>query len=321
MRALDRMELERLRFQQGQMLRSRDFRDQKRIEEQLRWWHNRALHGAYGIAGGLEAAFADRAVAVSSGVAYDCFGRELIVPHALGVPLPSLEAGVTPLVLRYPGELSWVAGEEAVPVAVLSAVALATLPAGTKLPASVRYDATLKLLVALGPLSAAAEATLLAISNDAAFTKAVRDLAALSRRAPSVPSARPLARPRIGYGTTIPGSTQWELWIDDTQGAPVFLGFQAAVDTSAAGFTKVPCYFASLATMVTPFEHIEDTSIDGFKFRVLVGPLGRVIESGFAAQLLAIVRALNISICWIGIQHEPGPQFVFSEPEVNHGCA
>src|SRR6266571_1601325 len=45
-------DLERLRYWQGQMLRGRDFRDQLAIAAQLRWWHNRAIHHAFGIAYG-----------------------------------------------------------------------------------------------------------------------------------------------------------------------------------------------------------------------------------------------------------------------------
>jgi hypothetical protein len=43
------VEIERLRYWQGQKLRSRDFRDQMEMAAQLRWWHNRALHQAFGV--------------------------------------------------------------------------------------------------------------------------------------------------------------------------------------------------------------------------------------------------------------------------------
>src|ERR1035438_517824 len=56
MAMVERRELERLRYWQGQMLRSRDFRDDGAIEAQRRWWHNRALHAAFGINYGLQVA-------------------------------------------------------------------------------------------------------------------------------------------------------------------------------------------------------------------------------------------------------------------------
>ena len=45
----EKRKLERVRYWQGQMLRSRDFNDMHAVEEQRRWWHNRALHNAYGV--------------------------------------------------------------------------------------------------------------------------------------------------------------------------------------------------------------------------------------------------------------------------------
>src|SRR6516225_2672470 len=50
----DARNLQRLRYWQGQMLRSRDFRDQLAIEGQLRCWHNRAMHNAFGVASGFK---------------------------------------------------------------------------------------------------------------------------------------------------------------------------------------------------------------------------------------------------------------------------
>src|SRR5918912_56411 len=77
-------EIERLRYWQGQKLGSRDFRDQALIEAQLRWWHNRALHNAFGVSRGLQVtrvpdADAFTALSVARGLAYDCYGRELLL--------------------------------------------------------------------------------------------------------------------------------------------------------------------------------------------------------------------------------------------------
>jgi hypothetical protein len=52
--------------------------------------------------------------------------------------------------------------------------------------------------------------------------------------------ARPLARPHLATGTTVPGQTSWQPWtIDDVE-----IGVQVEVDTSAAGYTTTPHYFA-----------------------------------------------------------------------------
>jgi len=88
MSAPDRPELQRLRYWQGQMLRSRDFRDQAAIEAQLRWWHNRALHNAFGVVEGMEVTQDASSVMVGRGLAYDCFGRELILVQEESIAVP-----------------------------------------------------------------------------------------------------------------------------------------------------------------------------------------------------------------------------------------
>ena len=118
----EKRKLERVRYWQGQMLKSQDFLDIEAAEAQRRWWHNRALHNAYGVAEGLTCSLlpskSPKVVSVSPGVAYDVFGRELILENTLTVPLPSeipenLTAPVS-LLMRYqptsrslqPGEIS-----------------------------------------------------------------------------------------------------------------------------------------------------------------------------------------------------------------------
>ena len=51
-------DIQRLRHVPRELLRSRDFRDQAAFSNQLRWWHNRALHDAFGVASGLSVALA-----------------------------------------------------------------------------------------------------------------------------------------------------------------------------------------------------------------------------------------------------------------------
>ena len=50
---LRRVSPERLQHQTGEALLRRDFADQAAQDDQLRWWHTRALHGAWGISEGL----------------------------------------------------------------------------------------------------------------------------------------------------------------------------------------------------------------------------------------------------------------------------
>jgi hypothetical protein len=84
--------IERLAYWQGQELRSGDFRDQTGSLEQLRWWHDRAAHQVFGVSQGLAVTVKSDAPGtahVGWGLAYDCFGRELILASDQTVPIPS----------------------------------------------------------------------------------------------------------------------------------------------------------------------------------------------------------------------------------------
>ena len=110
--------LERLQHLEGQMLRSRDFRDRVRFDDELLAWHQRALHDAFGVAVGLEVTESEDglAVVVAPGVAYDCTGRAVVLAEEHTVALPPSEPAVSrTLVLRRRGggeigDLCWLAG-------------------------------------------------------------------------------------------------------------------------------------------------------------------------------------------------------------------
>src|SRR5215472_16477607 len=92
MARLEKRKLDRFQYWQGQKLKSRDFRDIQADTAQHRWWHNRALHNAYGIYKGFGVSVStDPFVEVRPGVAYDCFGRELILQttQTVSIPAPS----------------------------------------------------------------------------------------------------------------------------------------------------------------------------------------------------------------------------------------
>ena len=161
-------ELERFLYWQGQTLRSRDFRDQAAVNAQLRWWHNRSLHSAYGLSYGLEVVNdvvnGVAVVHIKCGAAYDCFGRELIVRDGTTVPLPPApQANERRVLVAVDGgqsvEFQWMDSFEWRP--------------SSGLP-------------------------LYAVRGDAGAWK---------REALRTPTARPIARPRIASGETVRGNT------------------------------------------------------------------------------------------------------------------
>src|SRR5262245_25900013 len=96
------LEFERFIYRQGQILASRDFRDQQRMEESLRWMHNTALHNAWGVALGYEFTLSGvgpntwdsgETLTAHPGIAYDYFGRELILAQPVAFTRDVFEDG------------------------------------------------------------------------------------------------------------------------------------------------------------------------------------------------------------------------------------
>jgi hypothetical protein len=347
-------EMQRLKFWQGQKLLSRDFRDQTSYEAQLRWWHNRALHNAYGVSYGFAVTLDDTRVRIDCGVAYDCYGRELILqtPRELTIPAPddkfasvtlvaSFDAGdrsisskelligaggcsskgVAPAIQWQPSDtFRFTEGVALAEISYEPSAHLDSLPTGVRIPAEISrtvfYDGERKLLIAIGGLSTKPEndqvAKLKALSKDAAaYVAAIDKLAAADERSPvldarfTVRRARGFTRPRIGSGQTVPGDTAWELWTEtiiNANGAKVEadLGVQVTIDTSGAGFTEVPCYFAwvegtlwnqiHLNFFPVPIIHIDHETTRRFRVRLWMPSIvtvlgGRIRYANITANL------------------------------------
>ncbi|HYB76588.1 MAG TPA: hypothetical protein VEE85_00175 [Candidatus Bathyarchaeia archaeon] len=337
----ERRTLERVQYWQGQMLRAQDFLTLQGVEAQRRWWHNRAIHNAYGIAEGLSATLIPAngpytGVSVPPGVAYDIFGRELILERTLIIPLPGNVAsnfgGAMSLLMRYkppsrsmhPDEISevcWTA-----PGSVIAGTAEFVWRTGDN-------------------LNPAEGVAVLAVSYSAG---------ALTGPDPNYVqiSAEPLSRPALASGATIPGQTSWELWtagfypiagITDIPFPPVLVGVQTWIDTSAAGFTDVPCYFAWLQGplwssqaqqfLPTLLTNITDASIIGFTFQLVLpapppstgGPEIARPTPPAAAPPYTVVNASNfiqfaqqqgLYVSWIGCQM-PGKACSCSQDSVS----
>ncbi len=329
-------ELQRLRYWQGQKLLSRDFRDQVSYESELRWWHSRALHNAYGVSYGFQVTLDDTHVEINCGVAYDCYGREVILqtPKTMAVPEPDEDFERVTLVASIAAADQHITGREVlmgtvdcssntltpliqwkqsrccqlvdgVPLAEISyepSAPLDSLPSNVRFPPSpdqkIYYDEEKKLLIAIDGLTAEEAAELKKLSDDAAFNAAIDTLVAAGERTPVLNAhfvqrrARALSRPRIGSGATVAGDTAWELWTEiilDPAGnkAPADLGVQVTVDTSGAGFTETPCYFAWLQGTLwdqvhlnffpVPIVHIDRETYRRFRFRLWMPSIIAVI--------------------------------------------
>jgi hypothetical protein len=256
MNETDKRHIERLEYWQGQLLRSSDFRAQVNADNQLRWWHNRALHDAYGVSLGLKATESVDGLRISCGLAYDCEGRELLLGTTVLVAPPEARPAAGPLLL-----LLRMAADE--PVA---------------------HD-----LVACGPCSTSeSQVELVWIGasrvdgrKGVPLARLVWSAAGLPRldSAFEPPRSRPIARPHLGSGMTPPDGTVWEAWMERVSGSASpteTLGLQTRVDTSAAGFARIPVYTAQLNSRARtafyfvppPICHIAEAAPESFVFRI-----------------------------------------------------
>ncbi|MCG5212176.1 hypothetical protein [Streptosporangium sp. KLBMP 9127] len=248
---------QRLRHGHGRRLLRRDFADQVALDDQLRWWHNRALHDAYGVAAGLDVTIADaggtRTAFVGAGLAYDRHGRELPLRDSHRIAVPAGDATLY-LVLAHDG------------TACPSSARHAPGPDGSA--QHTRADGLERLGqgVTLRWVPATCDGVPLAVSDaEAVFAP---------------PRARPFARPRIGHGATVAGQTRWRPWTELIDGEPVQLGVEVEVDTSAVGFTGTPCYFVQVGgamwtsaaplVLLGPIGHVTGATRDRFTYRLLM---------------------------------------------------
>jgi hypothetical protein len=218
---------DRVTYRDGQLLTAQDLRDDKRRIDRLRWLHNRYLHDTWGIALGFEVKKPDsegKAVVVGPGFAMDDSGRELLLAEGLHLTVPDVK-GPQKFVLT----LSY--QEDA---AFRDRSDLAALCVGGGLdPGIERPQITWRQPedVRFGPQVPLVQVKVVDRAIQGELDSRVRR------------NARPLVRPHIGWGTTEAGRTGWRIW---QEGEQENLGLEAVVDTSEAGFSHTPFYFAVL---------------------------------------------------------------------------
>lgn len=303
----DPVDLQRLRYQQGQQLRSRDRRDQVAIEAQLRAWHNRAMHNAFGIVEGFEVEFEADSAVVQPGLAYDARGRELILQRPRTINFPRIDPTETTswlLLARFKETAEYPPRNQ------FSSVCFGRKDGLWLESPEFLWKQTNQWRPELGVPIARITVNTDGLAPDQDF----------------VPfRVRAIARGRIYAGESHPGNTTWEPWtfpVVGTRGLQV--GFQTRIDTSQAGFTQVPCYFASLQlaplnplelpTFLVPVTHITVEAVNGFTFRIFFP--GLFMPGATDTEVLQINRQFSkfnarsrYYVSWIGIQNRPRPAF------------
>ncbi|HXM09963.1 MAG TPA: hypothetical protein VN946_08470 [Terriglobales bacterium] len=280
----EKRKLQRVQYWQGQMLRAQDFLNLQGVEAQRRWWHNRAIHNAYGVSEGLEANLTGSVVSVSPGVAYDIFGRELILERAQTVALPTNVPTDDPpmtLLVRYLPPGHNLSPDEITEVCWMQR--------GSVRPGTLVF--IWKVASCVTPADGVAIFNLIYMGGETTESGLTVEPIPTQNQSFSPIGAEDLSRPMLASGATVPGQTAWEPWTagfhESTGGTAEFpilteAGVQTWVDTSAAGFTDCPCYFAwlegplfnSLSQFLLPalIPNVADESITGFTFRMWLPP-------------------------------------------------
>jgi hypothetical protein len=293
-------EIERQRYRQRQMLQSRDFNDQLGVEMELRAWHNRAMHNSYGVVRGARDPFGMRVqlnvahgtVRVRRGLAYDSYGRPLLLQKNRSISLPQpvpAENETRVLMVRY-RETDRCA--QPIPVTVCP-----------ELAAAAKQESAEFIWMPLSRLSIREGVPLAMIRYGANGTVELDDQF-------TPPILRPEENPRVALGSTPRGGTDWKPWTDARSPGTVY-GLEVRVDMTAQGFCHLPCYFAWLDvgnTTLTDFliltnvyTHIEEATIYGFTYRMMIP--ARVRASLTVNKFLYVVRH-ELSLSWLAVQSD-----------------
>src|SRR5215212_10120473 len=83
-------DLNRVAFFDGQRLAADDLNGAATVQRELRWLHNRSLHGwGIGLGFAVSGAKGDRQVTIGPGYAVDCRGREIILTETIKKAVPA----------------------------------------------------------------------------------------------------------------------------------------------------------------------------------------------------------------------------------------
>jgi hypothetical protein len=293
--------LERPLFFPGQRLTAADLVAVQAFDRELRWLHNRALHG-WGVVQGYAAA-GDRGattVTVAPGYALDCLGRELVLGRELRLRIPSVAAATSYyLTVSYAEDATLAPSESrAGACGARGAVRLPDEPV-------VRFRDT---------NAAGADARRPGLD----VVLATASVAGCRLAAPLSAAVREDIRgdqPYVTAGRTPVGGTEWRQWPDDS--AP--FGVTTTVETSVAGFRTTPRYQAHVmgarddgSAVVDGHAHVENAAAGSFDLCVTL-PNGRTDGPGgtmemnparvLDASYLPVLRDdLRWHVVWMGVE-------------------
>jgi hypothetical protein len=278
---------DRVTFREGQRLTARDLADDRANRARVRRLHVRHLHETWGIATGFDVQPAGpAAVAVGPGHAIDSSARDLLLSSSLVVPVPAAKGPqLFVLVATYLADCAF-------PAEAARAGACLTSPLH---PRRERAAFAWRTPTDLEP------GPMVPICHVVVENGAIQGSVGTRVRR----YARRLVRPFMASGRTDVPSDAWSDWWH----ANGFYGQEQHVDTSDAGFTATPQYFAQLvpmkpspghtdaevlAALAGAHGHIRSPARDGFEFRA-------VVRENFMRDLTQ-----TWAVAWVGVQPMAG---------------
>jgi hypothetical protein len=293
----------RIDWVDGSSLDERDLDDAVAYEQRLLELHIRGVHDTWGVALGLTLALsADRRlVLVTPGLAYTCRGESIVLGVPVQVDAPAL-GGAGPgasgpslfdLVIAFPAPPDGAPCEHTIgcdgdrlpvlrPVLRWERAGSAAAPAPVPVSPNVRLGDE----VPIGRFVRLGDGTLTGPDYS-------------QRRV-----ARGLVRPHIAFGVTRPGELLWQAGASDSV---------ATIDTTSAGFTTRPFYFAWMldrpwsALDIGPFLSVGQATRSSFKAHLLVAsrtrPPDLLIPDLMRDQR---TKAASARVMWVGAEMTTG---------------
>lgn len=273
---------DRVTYRDGQLLASRDLQDDVRANQRLRSLHTRYLHETWGIALGFSVTgFAgSTSVQVGPGYAVDGSARDILLAETLDLPVPNTQnLADLVLVMTYQEDRAFRA-----------------LPDVTQVCGSGGLDPRAERPVfgwrTLETLNLGPDVPLARISAQLGALAAAPDLTVRKN------ASRQL-RPHIGFGS-VPADAQ----------STGTLFREIRVDTSNAGFSKTPQYFARLSPETADVSELFVAFFGAFSF------IDRSATDSFYFNVpLLSERTGGLTVTWFGVEPvtgcEPVPNLFF----------
>jgi hypothetical protein len=289
-------ELERVTFFPGQQLSAADLTEFERANRELRWLHNRSLHGwGIGIGLGVTGERGDGRVLIDAGYAVDGLGREIILTESRTKKVPAVAGSARGDDATFYLTAAYQADEEQRVAESRPGVCQRGDAVRLKEEPRIEWRTA-------GQLQEGREVVLAQawIRN----CRLSRPLSLAVRR-----SARPAHQPYIAAGQTVAGETDWTAWQIGTR----TLGVTTRGDTSTARFQTVPRYQAHIAgnrvagpaTLADGLPRIANPTPTGFECHVLMPQnltVGAYSVNPPSLNVVDAVMALQWQVVWMGIE-------------------